>query len=67
MKARTLSPGGSRRSGGTSTSMTKHAAGFEMPGGVAEALDLLVLRGHVLDRVVDQIDERERTRPPPSR
>ncbi len=35
------------------------AAGSQVPGRVAEALDLLLLRAQVGDRVPDQVDERE--------
>jgi hypothetical protein len=36
------------------------ATGFQVRGDVAEALNLAVLRGHVHDRVADQVGEPER-------
>ena len=62
VNGRTVSPGGSRWSWGTPTSTTKHPPGSEVRGGVLEAGDLIVLRGQVVDRVVDQVGERELAR-----
>src|SRR3954454_13865719 len=58
--ARTVSPGGSRCSGGAPTSITKWATGREVRGDVLEARHLRVLGGQVVDRVEDEVGERER-------
>jgi hypothetical protein len=56
-----VSPGGSRRSSGTPTSITKQPPGWRCAAALRKHATCALLRGQVPDRVEDEIDEGERT------